>query len=76
MIAKVRFAFFPVLFVALVAPASGQSEQKSVPGVGPGGLAQITFLAHRIGTDHAEGMTTLDMNGDGRPRHSQWRVLV
>ena len=24
------------------------------------------FLAHRLGTDHAEGITTLDMNGDGR----------
>jgi hypothetical protein len=25
----------------------------------------MTFLAHRLGTDHAEGITTLDMNGDG-----------
>ena len=22
---------------------------------------------HRLGTDHAEGITTMDMNGDGRP---------
>ena len=25
----------------------------------------MVFLAHRLGTDHAEGITTLDMNGDG-----------
>ena len=30
-------------------------------------MPQVTFLAHRLGTDHAEGVTTLDMNGDGYP---------
>lgn len=35
------------------------------PGKGPAGEQPITFLAHRLGTDHAEGITTLDMNGDG-----------
>ena len=25
------------------------------------------FLSHRIGTDHAEALSVLDMNGDGRP---------
>ena len=25
------------------------------------------FLSHRIGTDHAESLSVLDMNGDGRP---------
>lgn len=29
--------------------------------------SEIRFLAHRLGSDHAEGITTLDMNGDGRP---------
>jgi len=29
--------------------------------------SQATFFVHRLGTDHAEGITTLDMNGDGRP---------
>src|SRR5438270_13547528 len=29
--------------------------------------SQVTFFVHRLGTDHAEGITTLDMNGDGRP---------
>jgi hypothetical protein len=35
------------------------------PGNGPQGAPEPTFLAHRLGTDHAEGITTLDMNGDG-----------
>ncbi len=36
-------------------------------GNAPGNVPQGTFLVHRLGTDHAEGITTLDMNGDGRP---------
>jgi len=36
-------------------------------GNGPGNVPQATFLVHRLGDDHAEGITTLDMNGDGRP---------
>ena len=62
---KVRFAFLAVLLVSLATTALPQSERKTTAGAGPGGLAQVTFLAHRLGTDHAEGVTTLDMNGDG-----------
>jgi hypothetical protein len=36
-------------------------------GNGPGNVPQTTFFVHRLGDDHAEGITTLDMNGDGRP---------
>ena len=36
-------------------------------GNGPYGVPQATFLVHRLGSDHAEGITTMDMNGDGRP---------
>lgn len=36
-------------------------------GKGPDGLPQINFFAHRLGTDHAEGITVLDMNNDGKP---------
>jgi hypothetical protein len=35
------------------------------PGNGPGGEKRIAFLTHRLGTDHAEGISLLDMNGDG-----------
>ena len=48
-------------------PTLPQTERKTTPGPGPGGVAQANFFVHRLGTDHAEGITTLDMNGDGRP---------
>ncbi len=35
------------------------------PGDGPGGEPRVSFLVHRLGTDHAEGISVLDMNGDG-----------
>jgi hypothetical protein len=44
-----------------------QTERKTTPGNGPNGVPQATFFVHRLGTDHAEGVTTLDMNGDSRP---------
>jgi hypothetical protein len=43
------------------------SERRTTPGPGPAGVPQATFVVHRLGTDHAEGITALDMNGDGRP---------
>lgn len=36
-------------------------------GNGPSGANELNFTVHRLGTDHAEGITTIDMNGDGRP---------
>ena len=36
-------------------------------GNGPFGVPQSTFFAHQLGSDHSEGITTIDMNGDGRP---------
>ena len=44
-----------------------QNARKASPGDAPGNVSQTTFFVHRLGTDHAEGITTLDMNGDGRP---------
>lgn len=53
-------------FVVLAASAFSQPEErKTSPGPGPYGVPQATFFVHRLGTDHAEGVTTLDMNGDG-----------
>src|SRR6516165_6963082 len=63
----IRFVL-PLLVLSVSAlPASSQTERKSSPGGGPGGVQQATFFSHRLGTDHAEGVTTLDMNGDGLP---------
>jgi hypothetical protein len=39
----------------------------SQSGPAPDPRGQTTFFVHRVSDDHAEGITTLDMNGDGRP---------
>jgi hypothetical protein len=64
---SVRWVILVVSLVWCAVPGISQSERKTTAGAGPGALAQVTFLAHRLGTDHAEGVTTLDMNGDGFP---------
>jgi FG-GAP-like repeat/FG-GAP repeat len=46
-------------------PAHATEFRMQHPGNGPGGAPRIAFLAHRLGTDHAEGISLLDMNGDG-----------
>lgn len=46
-------------------PAHAKEFRKPTPGAGPNGAPNPTFIVHRLGTDHAEGITTLDMNGDG-----------
>jgi len=43
-----------------------ETPRLTTPGNGPYGAPQATFFVHRLGSDHAEGITTLDMNGDGR----------
>ncbi len=48
-------------------PNPGAAEHKTTPGPGPAGVPQATFFVHRLGTDHAEGVSTMDMNGDGLP---------
>ena len=63
----IRFALPLIVFTALSLHVSAQTERKASPGGGPGGVPQATFFSHRLGTDHAEGVTTLDMNGDGLP---------
>ncbi|MBW4039885.1 MAG: VCBS repeat-containing protein [Acidobacteria bacterium] len=46
-------------------PAHATEFRMQHPGNGPGGEPRVAFLAHRLGTDHAEGISLLDMNGDG-----------
>jgi FG-GAP-like repeat len=46
-------------------PAQATEFRMQHPGNGPGRETRIAFLAHRLGTDHAEGISMLDMNGDG-----------
>ena len=48
-------------------PGKATESRMQHPGNGPGGEPRIAFLSHRLGTDHAEGISLLDMNGDGYP---------
>ena len=65
----------PLLALPLLAPALGHAQDPAHatefrlqhPGDGPGGEPRIAFLSHRLGNDHAEGISLLDMNGDGFP---------
>jgi FG-GAP-like repeat len=66
-------SFAPLLALPLLAPAIGRAQEPGKatefrmqhPGNGPGGEPRIAFLSHRLGNDHAEGISLLDMNGDG-----------
>src|ERR1700733_3294075 len=50
-----------------IAGAQMVRKQNPTRGDAPGGVPQVTFRVHRLGTDHAEGISSMDMNGDGRP---------
>jgi len=52
-------------FAAFPGAVYGQLNQ--VRGNAPGNVPQITYSIHRLSADHAEGIATMDMNGDGRP---------
>ncbi len=67
-----------LLVAAMATTVCAQNQQKTAPpkaGAAPFHLSNserpkvpdTIFTVHRLGTDHAEGVTTLDMNGDGRP---------
>ncbi len=49
------------------AQENGKTTEVRIPtaGANPDGSPRIAFLAHRLGNDHAEGISALDMNGDG-----------
>ncbi len=46
-------------------PAHATEFRMQHPGNGPDGKPRTAFLAHRLGTDHSEGISLLDMDGDG-----------
>jgi hypothetical protein len=66
-------SFAPLFALPLLAATLGHAQEPGKatefrmqhPGNGPGGEPRITFLSHRLGNDHAEGISLLDMNGDG-----------
>ena len=64
-IRPVAFLAFAVSIGTFVAIAGAELNRER--GNGPGNIPQVPFTSHRLGTDHAEAITVLDMNGDGRP---------
>ncbi len=68
-ITALSLAFLLVVGAGVAAQAQDPSHatefRKPTPGNGPDGLPRLAFLTHRLGNDHAEAITTLDMNGDG-----------
>ncbi|GGG76579.1 FG-GAP repeat domain-containing protein [Edaphobacter dinghuensis] len=68
-ITALSLAFLLVMGAGVAAhaqdPAHATEFRKPTPGNGPDGKPRLAFLAHRLGNDHAEAITTLDMNGDG-----------
>ena len=70
--ASSRVALFALLATFTIAGSQAQTKherepRKLTPGDAPGGVAQASFFVHRLGTDHAEGISSIDMNGDGHP---------
>jgi hypothetical protein len=53
--------------LAVVAGAALHAQLNRERGNGPHDSPESTYFVHRLGTDHAEGISMLDMNGDGRP---------
>jgi len=53
--------------LAALLPGTGYGELNKERGNGPFGVAETTYFIHRLGKDHAEGITVIDMNGDGKP---------
>ena len=66
---KVVFALAAALLLTAVGhaqdPAHATEKRMQQPGNGPDGKPRIAFLTHRLGDDHAEGISMIDMNGDG-----------
>jgi hypothetical protein len=57
---------FLLLGAAGVCTAGAQEPvRKPHPGPGPNGDVETVFSVHRLGSDHTEGITSIDMNGDG-----------
>jgi FG-GAP-like repeat len=50
-----------------IAPLSLYGQLNRQRGNAPGNVPQATYFVHRLGFDHAEGITAVDMNGDGKP---------
>ncbi len=70
---RLKYLALPLALAAGVSAACAQDPAHATefrmptPGNGPDGRPRIEFLTHRLGSDHAEAISMLDMNGDGFP---------
>src|SRR5436305_203715 len=55
------------ILAVLLGASLAIAELNEKRGNGPGGVPQTPYFVHRLGTDHAEGVTVIDMNNDGKP---------
>lgn len=59
-----KFAVASACFAAAFLASAQLNKER---GNGPYGVPETQYFVHRLGTDHAEGISSMDMNGDGRP---------
>jgi hypothetical protein len=57
-------------------PTHASEVRKPTRGDGPEGKSNPTFLVHRLGSDHAEGITTSRYERRRLPRYPQRSLLV
>jgi hypothetical protein len=64
---KTRLSVCAALLSFGVFTSLAMAQLNKERGNAPGNVPQATYFIHQLGTDHAEGVTTSDMNGDGKP---------
>jgi FG-GAP-like repeat len=64
---RLNFRYILALGVLLALCWVGSAQLNKQKGNGPFGVPEAAFFVHRLGTDHSEGITTIDMNADGQP---------
>jgi hypothetical protein len=64
---QIRLRLWAALPLIVISSSAGYGQLNENRGNAPGNVPQATFFVHQLSTDHAEGITTIDMNGDGRP---------
>ncbi len=64
---KTKSAIGCALLATVFIPASSWAQLNKERGNGPFGVPETSFFVHQLGSDHAEGITTIDINGDGKP---------
>jgi hypothetical protein len=55
------------LLAAALSPVLAKAQLNRERGNGPYGVPEVTYFIHQLSSDHAEGVTTADINSDGKP---------